>query len=93
MSSPTVPIVIAILVIVLAVVFIAKLKQGKGKSLRKTNPEDHQALFVIGIAFIPIGIGTGNNVFIILGIVFMIIGIAHKDEWDKKKKVGKKRKK
>jgi hypothetical protein len=81
MSSPVVPIAIAVLVIVLAIVFIVRLRQGKIGEV-----PDYQMLFFIGVAFIPISIGTGNNVFFILAIVFMIIGITHKDEWKKGKK-------
>jgi hypothetical protein len=41
----------------------------------------YQAYFVIGIAFLPIGIATGNLAFFVIGLVFLIIGLTNRKKW------------
>jgi flagellar biosynthesis component FlhA len=40
--------------------------------------------FLIGIALFVVGIGTGHFSFLVMGIVFIILGIAYNDEHAKK---------
>ena len=42
---------------------------------------DFRTLFILGIALIPIGVGTGSNVYIIIGIAIMIFGVSKKETW------------
>lgn len=64
---------------VLAVVALAVLllKRSKGES---TEP-DYRVFFIIGISWLPIGIATENIGLVGIGVVFMLIGLAHRDEW------------
>jgi len=41
----------------------------------------------MGVTWIPIGIVTGNNVFTLIGILFMAFGIANKKKWSEKDNV------
>ena len=76
MSSMIVSIAIVVLLIVLAVVFWKRLKEGKG--LGKTN---YKALFILGVFFMIIGIGSKSSGFFVIGLVFMIVGIINKSRW------------
>ena len=49
----------------------------KNKNLR-TN---YKTMFIIGITWIPLGIATENYTFMVVGIVFMIIGLNKKKSW------------
>jgi hypothetical protein len=52
----------------------------------KKKPEpDYKAFFIIGITWIPLGLVFNNNFLSIMGIVFMVLGIANKDKWKKQK--------
>jgi hypothetical protein len=65
---------------------IAIIVARKTKGRHKT---DYYALFVMGITWIPLGIilmstdSSIGNIFFILGLVYMAIGLAHKKEWKK----------
>ena len=67
---------IVIGLIVLAAVF-AILYSRKYKERRT----DYKTLFIIGIAWIPIGIATENYAFLAIGIVFMVLGLKNKSKW------------
>ena len=45
------------------------------------RPTDYRALFVIGIAWITIGVADDNHTFTIMGIVFMIVGLINRKKW------------
>ena len=49
-------------------------------------PVDYYTFFIIGIIWLPIGLATGNPSLWILGLVFMIVGLVHKDKWKKNHK-------
>jgi len=59
------------------------------------QPTDYYALFIMGITWLPIGIfmsfmdgdSSLGNIFIILGAVYLGIGLAHKKDWKKNHKV------
>ena len=76
------------LVIALVVLglLIAMMYFYKGK---KMPPTDYYTLFVMGVCWVPIGIvgfvigNPGMNFFFIMGLVFMGVGLKHKDEWKK----------
>ncbi|MHA1989094.1 MAG: hypothetical protein ACW98D_20930 [Promethearchaeota archaeon] len=67
---------------VLAIVFI-KAKEGKHKV-------DYYSLFLIGLIWIAVGLPLNNSVLWIIGLVFLIIGLANKDKWKKNKAEWKK---
>jgi len=75
-------IIIALGVIVLFIV-IKKKKEGK-----YIEP-DYRAFFVLGICLLPMGlilmiaITPGFLGFAGLGIIYMIIGLSHRDKWKK----------
>jgi len=76
--------IIFIVVLVLAIVALIVLRSTK-TSGQKSVP-NYKALFVIGISWVPIGIGTGNPTFWVMGLVFLIIGLVKKDQWGKETK-------
>ena len=79
----------AILVILILVgIFLAFYAK---KQKKKANVEtDYKAFYVMGIAFLPMGIIFSAVVspafvsFIALGIIYMAIGLKNKDKWKKK---------
>jgi NO-binding membrane sensor protein with MHYT domain len=75
-------IVICVLIIGVLAVFMVNKK--------KRHEIDYKAWFVIGIAWIPLGIATNNIGFVGMGAVFMTLGLKNKDKWGKKIKLSKK---
>jgi cell division protein FtsW (lipid II flippase) len=79
----------------IVVVFLAWKRMREGK----TQEPNYYAYFIIGITWVPLGTGmmlflfaTGNSKFfplsfplIGMGLVFLVIGLQHRDEWPKKK--------
>ncbi len=75
------------IIIILGIIFILSLKKNKGK---KHEP-DYYLFFILGIVWIGAGVplGTTSNFWTlsIMGLVFMIIGLSHKKEWKKQKRI------
>ena len=78
--------IIAVIVIALGIIvlFISMKKKKEGKYVEP----DYRAFFILGICFLPIGIifmiTVRNPGFIGmsgLGIVYLIIGLSHRDKW------------
>ena len=69
--------VAAAVAIVLVAVFA-----GRGK-VNDTSEHHYRALFIVGLSWIPLGLGTGNTAFWFLGTVFMLVGLVNRDKWDK----------
>ncbi len=80
-SIPWILISVAVLIVLLAVIFIFALKKNKRRE------PDYFTFFILGIiwlgAGIPLGINSNNWGFFIMGIAFMIIGLVNKDKWKK----------
>ena len=82
-------VIIGILVILGLVVSLLAVK-----SKKKMKP-DYYAMFIIGLFWLPFGIimmftdNSVSSVFFILGIVYFITGLLHKDEWKKNHKTWK----
>jgi len=87
--SEFIPIIAIIAVIILAlgvlVAFIAIKRKKEGK-----YPEpDYRAFFIFGITILPVGIvfvaavNPGFMGFIALGLIYMILGLSHRDKWKK----------
>jgi hypothetical protein len=47
----------------------------------ESRVDDYRVFFIMGAAFIPIGIATDNWGFSILGLVFLILGATNRDKW------------
>ena len=73
-STPWIMAVVAVLVALLAIVFLT-LKKGKPM---KT---DYYTLFIIGVVWLLFGIPMEGYSFSVMGLVFMIIGLANRDKW------------
>ena len=71
--------VIGLIIIGLAIVFYTKLKKGKVKP-------NYRLFFIFGATWIPLGIvfyNTTRNIgFLIMGIIFLILGLVNKDKWE-----------
>jgi len=81
-------ITVLVLLIVLGIIAIIISKNaGKGKK----RPSDYYNFFIMGIIWLPFGIlmsfvdgdSSIGNIFIILGLVYTVIGLAHKKDWKK----------
>ena len=72
-------IVIGLIIIGLAIVFYSKLKKEKIEL-------NYRLFFIFGTTWIPIGvvfyITTRNIGFLIMGVIFLIIGLTNKDKWE-----------
>jgi|TARA_Y100000310_G_scaffold343261_1_gene450044 hypothetical protein len=87
-TIPWILIAIVVLIGILGIVSVVAYKS-KGKK-RKPN---YYSLFMIGAIWVPFGyfmnLIYGNsslgNIFFILGWIYFVIGLMHKDEWDKKR--------
>ena len=80
-----------ILIGILVVVVLRKQKEGKSRSI------NYKTFFILGIAFLPLGItyeivffASGKTVFLILGLSFiamglpyLVIGLTNRDKWEK----------
>ena len=70
-------------------VFVLFVMQKKKKEGTYKEP-DYRAFFVMGICFIPMGIIFTTSIspafisFLVLGLLYMIIGLANRDKWVKK---------
>ncbi len=52
--------------------------------VRKGSPDhvpNYRAFFVLGIVWLPIGLGAQNPSLWIIGLIFMIIGIMNRSKW------------
>lgn len=72
------------LIIALIVIMILSFKLKKGKKLRP----DYYSLFIMGVIWLPAGIlmkifipNSIGNVFLVLGAIYFVIGLMHRDEW------------
>lgn len=71
---------ITLLILIGLLVFFMARKSGK------KQPVDYYTFFIMGIIWVPCGVAIGNWGLVGMGIVFMIMGLVHKDEWKKNHK-------
>lgn len=73
---------IFILIVLIAVIFLVMYKHKK--SGKKQEP-DYYMFFILGIVWTGAGVAlattTDNFGFIIMGLVFMVLGLVNKDKW------------
>jgi len=67
-------------------VFMVKGKRNEERNMG--DKPDYRAFFILGITFLPMGLIMSISVenpgfygIAAMGIIFLIIGISHKDEW------------
>jgi len=81
---------IAIVPIIVLLLVLMILYWWKKKDAIPTKDIDYQALFILGISFLPLGIIFTNTInpgfisFIGLGIFYIVIALVNKDNWKKK---------
>ena len=56
------------------------------RKIRPTRVPNYRALFIIGLAWLPLGIIFQNNVFLGVGAIFFITGLSNKKKWDQYRK-------
>ena len=79
--------IIAVIVIALGIIvlFISMKKKKEGKYVEP----DYRAFFILGICFLTMGtifmitVSPGFIGFTGLGVIYMIIGLSHRDKWKK----------
>ena len=71
--------ILGLIIIGLAIVFYSKLKNEKVKP-------NYRLFFIFGTTWVPLGIvfyiNTENIGFLIMGVLFLIIGLINKDKWE-----------
>jgi len=83
-----VTLLIGVIAVIIGVIifYLMQKKQNDGS----VKEPDYRALFIMGISFLPMGIiftATINPAtigFVGTGIIYMAIGSANRDKWDKK---------
>jgi hypothetical protein len=68
---------VAALIVIILVIYIIQVIRGK---ITQTEP-DYRALFMIGIIFLPLGMGSNNRVFLVFSLVFLGVGLANRKKW------------
>ena len=78
--------IIIILVVLMALFLVFFIVRSRSATADKRHVPNYRALFILGIAWIPIGIATDNPGLWGMGFVFMLIGGINKDKWGKETK-------
>ncbi len=65
------------IIVLLGFVFLKRAKR------REPN---YRAMFLIGIVWLAIGLPLGNETLTVIGIVFAIAGIIHREKWGRKRR-------
>ena len=91
--SMLIPLVVLIIVVLGIVAVLVALKRKKEGKPQKT---DYRAFFAVGICFLASGTALmstnpASMGLTGLGLVYMVIGLANRDKWPKKKKKAKKK--
>lgn len=79
-AIPWILIGVAVLLVILAIVFVFMLKK------KKTSPPDYYAFFMIGITWVPLGIIFKFYFLIVPGIIFLIVGLVNVKKWKQNRK-------
>jgi len=62
------------------------LRVSRSEDSDKRHVPNYRALFILGITWIPIGIGTENPGLWMMGIIFTIIGALNRKKWGQETK-------
>ena len=71
---------IAIVIVIVLALSVGVFFVVRNRGL-ETRVDDYRAFFIMGAAFIPIGIATENSAMSIIGLVFIILGATNRDKW------------
>ncbi|MBR9690674.1 hypothetical protein GOV08_03235 [Candidatus Woesearchaeota archaeon] len=74
--------IIASLIILLGLIAVGVLIYSYKKK-GSLPPTDYYVFFVMGIAFIPLGMVLKNYAIFALGLIYMAIGLKNKNKWKK----------
>jgi len=77
MIMPVINTIIVTFIIILTLFALKRLRNGA----RSAEP-NYRTVFVLGLTFIPIGLIVDKDVFFLLGVVFLILGIANVEKWN-----------
>ena len=82
-SIPWIMIAIGFFIILFGVLFVVLIKHRK-----KPIPTDYRTFFIMGVIWTAFGVvfWEGMRFFLIMGIAFLIIGLANKDKWEKNRR-------
>ena len=58
----------------------------RSKQIQGTRDPEYRTFFM-GIAFVPLGVATGNAGFWIMGLIFLILGITNREKWSNNLKI------
>lgn len=74
--------------IILAMIILLLVVFGAIYLLKKENKHepDYRVFFILGVIWLPLGIATKNNIPLVLGIVFMVLGLVNRDKWKEQPK-------
>ncbi|HIF57192.1 MAG: hypothetical protein ABGY10_03965 [bacterium] len=79
LASTSIP-VIALLVGLLLVYFVIALKRGWTRRSSR-----YKTFFVIGLPWLPLGFMTDNYPLGVMGVCFVVYGLANRDKWENEK--------
>jgi len=88
MAFPMLLFPLLIVVILLVIVWIIEFK-------KKEMKPNYYAIFWVGVAWLALGLFSENSILPAVGLIFVVIGLAHKDKWEagtRWKDLGKKEK-
>ena len=77
--STLIPLV-AILVGLLLIYFVTALKRGWTR-----RPSRYKTFFVVGLPWLPLGFMTDNYPLGVMGVCFVVYGLANRDKWENEK--------
>ncbi|MEE9525796.1 MAG: hypothetical protein V3V78_04295 [Candidatus Woesearchaeota archaeon] len=76
----------AVLATIIALGIVAGIVAYQRKKSGKKHEVDYKAFFIMGVAFLAIGIiDRDSSFFFIMGLVFIALGLMNKDKWKKYK--------
>lgn len=78
-TSFNLSLLIGLMIIVLLIILFIQFKKGK-------FTPNYRLFFILGTTWTPLGvvfyITTGNFGFFVMGIIFLILGLANKNKWE-----------
>lgn len=78
--TPWILVSIAVLLALLVIVAVVVRKKGwRGACCGK---DSYKTFFIIGVSWLPIGIALDNYAFVVMGTVFLVIGLINRDKWE-----------
>jgi Sec-independent protein secretion pathway component TatC len=79
-NIPWIFIVVGVLLLLALIVTVYMVKKGRKRKV------DYYGFFIIGVIWTAIGIPLSNYPLSVMGLVFLILGLANKDKWKEREK-------